>query len=375
MRRRRAERLALRAQAAADAGCWEDARTCIAEARALSPGLPKLDEIERELPGFVPPADIRIEPAQERATGRRRIVAAAIVAVAATAAVGGWFLTGDGELPNEPAPVVATTAPSSVQPPEPALRDVMPAPATVFATETAAAPVASPPLEPEPVREPSQQTALSPPPAPERQESAARITGATAARSAGTTGTLPVPRTEPVPDRSVPPPPAPSANPASAGAASVAASSPAAPSPERSVPDAPSPVAVLALPAAPAAAPPAPVPPPVEPSQEPAVRMVLNSYASAYSALDADAAKRVWPGVNRSALADAFDSLASQRVDLGDCQIDVAGTSARATCAGTATWSPKIGGGGRHSESRRWSFELARGGSGWEIVSARVQNR
>lgn len=105
------------------------------------------------------------------------------------------------------------------------------------------------------------------------------------------------------------------------------------------------------------------------------MRSVLTSYASAYSALDADAAQRVWPGVNRSALARAFDSLASQHVDLGTCRIDVTGASATATCNGTATWSPKIGGGGRRSEARHWSFELARGGSGWEIVSARVQNK
>ena len=109
-------------------------------------------------------------------------------------------------------------------------------------------------------------------------------------------------------------------------------------------------------------------------SQEPVVRSVLNRYAAAYNSLDADAAQRVWPTVNRGALARAFDGLATQRVSLGDCRIDVMGTKARAACAGSATWSPKVGS-GTHTESREWTFELARGGAGWQILNARAQNR
>jgi hypothetical protein len=105
------------------------------------------------------------------------------------------------------------------------------------------------------------------------------------------------------------------------------------------------------------------------------VRFVLSRYASAYNALDADAAQRVWPRVNRDALRRAFDSLASQQISLGDCRIDVAASSAQARCAGTATWAPKVGGGGTRTEARDWTFELARAASGWQIVSARVQNR
>jgi hypothetical protein len=105
------------------------------------------------------------------------------------------------------------------------------------------------------------------------------------------------------------------------------------------------------------------------------VRTVLTRYASAYSALDADAAQRVWPGVNRAALARAFESLASQRVSLGECRIHVAAASAQAQCAGSATWSPKVGSSASRTEARNWTFELARAGAAWQIVSARVQNR
>src|SRR3954467_14961354 len=49
MRRRRAERLALRAEMAASAGFEEDARACLAEARSLAPDLPELAVAEAAL--------------------------------------------------------------------------------------------------------------------------------------------------------------------------------------------------------------------------------------------------------------------------------------------------------------------------------------
>src|SRR4029078_10780277 len=61
MRRRRAERLALRADVGADAGCIDEAREALAEARRLAPTLPDLDRIEHkldrsvELPPDLPP--------------------------------------------------------------------------------------------------------------------------------------------------------------------------------------------------------------------------------------------------------------------------------------------------------------------------------
>ena len=156
-------------------------------------------------------------------------------------------------------------------------------------------------------------------------------------------------------------------------------SSPARPTPPPSVTETPlsfststpgAPVAVSATP------PPAPAveSSPTQPSQDAVVRNVLNRYASAYNTLDVNAATRVWPGVNRSALARAFDGLSSQQLSLGDCRVDVEGAKAQARCAGRATWTPKIGSGTR-SESRSWTFELARAGNDWQIVSARVQNR
>jgi len=143
---------------------------------------------------------------------------------------------------------------------------------------------------------------------------------------------------------------------------------------------------------APVALPPSP-PPPAAPAPEPAsalrtnsdtvmpprdqelVRGVLQKYADAYSRLDAAAAQAVWPSVNRSALTRAFGNLSEQSVALDSCIVDVSDVTARANCNGSSTWQPKVGGGGRKTDARRWSFDLAKGPNGWTIRDARVQNR
>ena len=103
-----------------------------------------------------------------------------------------------------------------------------------------------------------------------------------------------------------------------------------------------------------------------------AIRRALARYESAYSRLDAEAAGDVWPGLDRKALARAFDGLAAQSVSLGSCDVRLMGEIAMADCAGTATWTPKVGGGTR-SQSRRWQFRFRNGANGWQIVGATVR--
>lgn len=121
----------------------------------------------------------------------------------------------------------------------------------------------------------------------------------------------------------------------------------------------------------------APLPPPLareasSANQLESVRTTLARFAAAYSDLDADAAQRVWPGVNRAALARAFQDLSSQEVRLGDCRIDVGTETARASCRGSIDWTPRVGGGRPKTESRTWDFTLNRRPGGWQIASARV---
>ena len=127
---------------------------------------------------------------------------------------------------------------------------------------------------------------------------------------------------------------------------------------------------VLDLPGTPAAAPPPPAL--AAPSAEPQVRAVLARYEAAYSNLDAGAAQAVWPSVDGRSLTRAFDGLESQHVSLGRCAITVNGASASARCNGTATWTPKVGGGTK-TEAREWRFQLVNTGGAWTIVQAEAR--
>ena len=102
------------------------------------------------------------------------------------------------------------------------------------------------------------------------------------------------------------------------------------------------------------------------------VRAALARYESAYSRLDAEAAGAVWPALDKRQLARAFGGLESQRVDLGACDVRVTGEVATAECNGSATWTPKVGGGTRN-QARRWQFRLRNADGSWQIVGATVR--
>ena len=324
MRRRRAERLALRADVAVDAGCPEDARACLEEARALAPGLPELALIEAKL------------SAQPRHNGSSTSKWAMVAAACAAAMIGGVAMSRRAS-----APAVIAAGPAS---------HVAPA-AEIAAARVEVVTISPAQIPPARLEESKPQ--------PERQLPAARTEAPLALALVRTVEPAIRTRRAVRPERT--------ATAAAPDELSVSA-----------LPSAPVPAPVTTASEAVAEIPPAApsvATRPVEAAQESVVRAVLSRYASAYSALDANAAHRVWPGVNRAALSRAFDSLASQQISLGDCRIDVGASSARAHCAGSATWAPKVGGGGARTEARDWTFELARAASGWEIVRARVQNR
>ncbi len=102
------------------------------------------------------------------------------------------------------------------------------------------------------------------------------------------------------------------------------------------------------------------------------VRAILSRYEAAYSDLDAGAAARVYPSIDRKALSRAFDALASQQILFEDCRIQVANATARATCAGTASWTPKVGTGFRQ-QARRWQFDLKQVSGAWQIGNVQIE--
>lgn len=141
---------------------------------------------------------------------------------------------------------------------------------------------------------------------------------------------------------------------------------------------APPPSTPLATPTS-AVTPPVSAPPPVTAvpaataestiAQEFRIAEVLRRYARAYSALDARAAREIWPTVDERALARAFESLASQTVSLKDCEINVDGTTADASCGGYASYVAKVGSGEPRTQPRAWRFELRRDGDEWKIAT------
>jgi hypothetical protein len=104
--------------------------------------------------------------------------------------------------------------------------------------------------------------------------------------------------------------------------------------------------------------------------EEQRIRAILGEYRSAYERLDASAAKAVWPSVDQRALARAFEGLRSQGLAFDDCQMQVRGQQATATCRGRATFVPRVGSSGERTERRQWTFELQKVGESWLIRSA-----
>ena len=132
---------------------------------------------------------------------------------------------------------------------------------------------------------------------------------------------------------------------------------------------APLPTPAVTAPATPT--PPAVPPPPVARGIAPraAVESVLGRYASAFSSLDAQGAKAVWPSVNQRNLERAFGNLEEQEFNLGSCDIMVLPPRALAQCSGSARYTPKVGNRRERTESRHWTFRLAQSGQDWSIES------
>jgi hypothetical protein len=356
MRRRRAERLALRAEAAASAGFEEDARACLAEARTLVPDLPEIAVAEAAL---AHQPDSLVAVAEPLPSSRSPFVTFAAACILLAAFVGGWIAYRDVPVADESPAPVAQAAALVTEPAATSAPLTRPAPATPSLTTPAAAAPA-----PEPVADTSADLLAAPKSKPSvnaeapiaRDSRPTEPTPSATPLQVATNDALPtLPDVAPAPPPPAPPPaPATRVEPPPVTTAAVPTTGLADTVLRTTSVDVNAPV--------------------VEVSQEPRVRDVLNRYASAYSALDANAAERVWPTVNRGALARAFDGLASQRVNLGDCRVDVTGNKAHARCAGSTTWSPKVGS-GTHNESRVWTFDLVRVGADWQILNARAQNR
>lgn len=385
MRQRRLERCLIRAEAALEAGEEAAARDAIDEAKQLDHNSPDLETIrasleQRRLAAAAAAAVEMAEIAdaaqrQHRQRTRRAVVAAGLgLTLFGGSAAIIYRAAGESKAGMSRDTQLALTAPLPGSQKSSAPQK-LPAPSASARTDVPQSAFTDAPAVPQPSRpepgggelerparsSPSDQPIAGPsvaaPAIPLRAGDAvlARNTVVQDAPSVTRMETPPVTATPlasaPGDVADVPPPPA----------APVLEERPRAVPPLASAPEAPAPVATSAPTAAPA--------PASVPDEASRVRSVLSQYEVAYSQLNARAAQAIWPGVDGRSLARAFQSLESQRVSLGQCALAIDGGTARADCDGSATWTPKIGGGTR-TEARHWKFELQNAGGTWQIVTA-----
>ncbi len=349
------------------AGDTIEARVALEEARELRPDAPELAAIEERI------AAIPI-PVQTPATAfiRSRVLGAVMLLLVGITLLMGidWIRSADAPIP-ETVPVAASPelpvatpvavqaepeqAPVTIVPP-PAAGDLV-APATVgTAGLDRAIPTrpANPLPQPPPFRAATAIESAAPP--------------AMEARPGTAIEARPRPINGETPDDFVFVPPQPAAV-----SRQPAVSSLLLPPGATSQGPGPRPLAAAPTPAA-AAVVASPIPAPARGDQT-SVAAVLNQYARAYGQLDANAAREVWPTVNERALARAFAGLTSQDVAFDDCEIDVRGARANASCRGKASYVGKIGSGEQRTESRTWRFELRRDGDDWKIENAEARRQ
>ena len=102
---------------------------------------------------------------------------------------------------------------------------------------------------------------------------------------------------------------------------------------------------------------------------------VLREYSRAYERLDVGATKAVYPTIDARRLQRAFQELEGQQVRFANCEMKISssGAGANARCTGDATYRPKVGSRVVRLTNLEWTFSLARDGSGWQILDARMQ--
>jgi hypothetical protein len=129
----------------------------------------------------------------------------------------------------------------------------------------------------------------------------------------------------------------------------------------------PAPTAAVTPTPTPAAAPPAAAAAVID-ANTTGIQNALTRYRRAFSSLNANAAREVWPTVNERTLSRAFERLERQDLSFDGCQINVSNSErAEATCNGTASYVPRVGSRTPRVERRQWHFNLVKVRDEWLI--------
>jgi hypothetical protein len=86
------------------------------------------------------------------------------------------------------------------------------------------------------------------------------------------------------------------------------------------------------------------------------------------------ATAKVWPSVDRRALARAFSTLKSQGLTLERCDVSVEQSSATAHCTGTVRFVRKVGSPSPLVASQEWRFRMRKSGDDWLIEEVTAQS-
>jgi ketosteroid isomerase-like protein len=130
----------------------------------------------------------------------------------------------------------------------------------------------------------------------------------------------------------------------------------------------------IGVPSAAAATPPtsvepAPTPPAAVRNDQASIQTTLALYADAYSRLDPNGVTAVFPGVDVSAIRNAFSGLRALHMTIESPQTSVSGDTAVVTCTIQQDFTPRVG---REDKQRTPArFELKRTGDRWLIVNRR----
>lgn len=98
-----------------------------------------------------------------------------------------------------------------------------------------------------------------------------------------------------------------------------------------------------------------------------AIERTLQGYQSAFSRLDVDGVRQVWPSVDQKALAKAFDQLRREDLKFENCKVTVTGANAVAACGGTTEYVPKIGSKSPRVERHQWRISLQQVAERWVV--------
>ena len=340
-RQRRMEKRVAAAQSAIHSRRFADARAALVELAELDPAHPELQALTLQL--------ARAEQAGRPRLGAFAAAAAIFAAVILTAS---W--AGKGRVPS-----VKTAAPAAVPETLLASHEIrFDLPAIVATTGEPNAALADAFVEASAV------SAVTP--------ATSAVVPVASADVVAEPAPLPVASPARPPDSPVVPTPAPPAPQLDLPTATAVEPSVVPPPVPQRVPSTPPPTAATATPPA---APPLDAAPAAAVVDDAAqVKAVLQKYQAAYERLDARLVHSVWPGVNQTMLARAFDGLESQTLTFKACDIQMRGVTASAVCTGSTRYVPKVGSREPRVEPLSWTFSLRkRPNDDWQIESARAE--